>query len=362
MKILKYLSGIFILFLFACQKEAIPTGQISESLWLEHKGAQMPILVEGNPNAKTLLLLLHGGPGGSAKVYNETLKNFSQPLEEKYLLAYYDQRLAGNSRGNFDGKLMTVTQMVEDLGLTVELIRNQYGADLKIFLFGHSWGGYLGNAYLSTDNFQTKIAGWIDVAGAHNIEKLVYDGLDLMETVANEQIAKGSKHEDEWQEKLDFIQEFDKKTNDRTLPLTEELSLEMNRHAHSAGAIAQNDDLLETKSERDGEAKAALFLDHNPLTSLMNNAHTAGSDIWKELLAKPLTPELKKITIPSLMIWGKYDFVVAPSLGEEMLQELGTPEEDKSLFIFEESGHSPMFNETEKFVDLVVDFIEKYKD
>ena len=65
--------------------------------------------------------------------------------------------------------------------------------------------------------------------------------------------------------------------------------------------------------------------------------------------------------MPSLLLWGKWDFVVSSTLGEEALKNLGTPDEDKSLVIFDRSGHSPMQAEPEKFVNAVLDFVEKYK-
>jgi len=43
------------------------------------------------------------------------------------------------------------------------------------------------------------------------------------------------------------------------------------------------------------------------------------------------------------------------------MEELGTPAADKSLMIFDQSGHSPMFSETEKFLEVTVSFIEQYR-
>jgi len=83
--------------------------------------------------------------------------------------------------------------------------------------------------------------------------------------------------------------------------------------------------------------------------------------IVEENLTKPLTPKLKTITLPSLLLWGKYDFVVPPSLGEEMLEELGTPIADKSLILFEQSGHGMEGSELDKLVVEISNFIEQYK-
>jgi len=361
MKLIKYIP-FFAFFLFlSCQKEAIPDGQISDSLWLEHKGAQMPILVEGNINSGTLILIIHGGPGGSAKGFNELNKSFSKPMEERYALAYYDQRLSGNSRGKFDEEVVTVAQMVEDLDLVIDLLKDRYGRELNIFLYGVSWGGYLGNAYLSSGNNQEKIQGWIDVAGAHNIEKLTYDGIALMEEVATRQITLNSNEKENWQGILNYIKKFDEETNGRTIKLDEAITLEMNNQAWKAINIARNDNLLATADVVDGTLKAAFFQDHNALTALGNKFHMGGTQLWAEALSKPLTEKLKTITLPSLLLWGKYDFVVSPSLGVEMLAELGTPIANKSLIFFEQSGHSMEGLEMDELVEETINFIEQYK-
>lgn len=361
MKIIKFIPFIALLLMIACQKESIPRGQISESLWLEHKGAQMPILVEGNIASKTLILILHGGPGGTAKTYNSSLLGMSEPLEQRYAVAYYDQRLAGNTKGHYDAVTHNVAQMVEDLDLVIDLLNHQYGSDLNIFLLGHSWGGYLGNAYLSRENNQTKIKGWIDVDGAHNIEKLVYDGITLMQEVAEAQIADDSREREDWQKVMNYVNDFKEQRANNTFILDKEITLEMNGEAGTALNIAQRDELLEAKTVESSAIGAPFFRDNNFLTNISHSVQVGKSNIWNEILAAPLTNDLKKITIPSLMIWGKYDFVVAPSLGEEMMQELGTPDADKTLLIFDKSGHSPMISETDKFIEVTVNFIEQYR-
>ena len=361
MKIINLIPFIALFFIFSCQKENIPAGQISESLWLEHKGAQMPILVEGNIASKTLILILHGGPGGNAKVYNGGVPKMSDELEKRYGVAYWDQRLAGDTKGHYKKADFTINQMKEDLDLVVDLLRNQYGTDLKIFLLGHSWGGYLGNAYLSTANNQQKIQGWIDVDGAHNIEKVVFDGVDLMQEVAEMQLEKKTDYDRDWQEVLDYAIKFKEKTAVANFKLDLDLTMEMNEKAGKVGDLAEKAGLVQERKFVGGELNALFFNSSNFLTGLSNNIQTGGSDLWDNILNESLTDDLQKITIPSLILFGKYDFVVAPSLGEEMMTHLGTPEADKFLIIFEESAHSPMVSETDKFVETVVDFIEQYK-
>lgn len=343
--IFSLLSAILV---SACQEDEPIGASVSDLLWLENKGAQMPILVEGNTASETIILIIHGGPGGTAKVYNETLTEFSEPLEERYGVAYWDQRLSGNSRGTFDESDVTVAQMVEDTRLVVDLLRHRYGQGISIFLLGHSWGGYLGTAFLAEGDNQVGINGWIEVDGAHNIEKITTDGVALMKETAQ---GRGG----EWIDILDFANDFD------TTFIDKDKTLDFNRKAWETIQVAQDDGLINKWNPDFDVLWKALFTDNSNTTNLANTVMIASSGLWTEALAKPLSDDLEKITVPSLLLWGQYDFVVAPSLGYEALEKLGTPEEDKSLTVFTQSGHSPMQEEPDLFIQLVLDFVEKYK-
>lgn len=336
-------------FLFsACEKDDPIGTSVSDLLWLENEGAQMPILVEGNTASKTILLIIHGGPGGTAKVYNETLTEMSEPLEERYGVAYWDQRLAGNSRGHFEESDVTVAQMVEDTRLVVNLLRHRYGDDISIFLLGHSWGGYLGTAFLAEGDNQNSVNGWIEVDGAHDIRRITIDGVTLMKEI-------GQGRGGEWTGILNFANDFDTTFIDR------DKTLDVNRKAWEAIGAAQDDNLINEWTVDFEILWKALFTDHSTTTNVANTVMVALSNLWQEALYNPLSDDLEKITVPSLLLWGRYDFVVSPTLGEEAFEKLGTPDEDKSLFIFQRSGHSPMQEEPELFIDLVIDFMEKYK-
>ena len=65
--------------------------------FLERDGAVMPIWVRGNVDSRTLLLMVHGGPGDSAQWYIES--QAFKALEARYGVAYWDQRGAGTSQG-----------------------------------------------------------------------------------------------------------------------------------------------------------------------------------------------------------------------------------------------------------------------
>src|SRR5690554_1828223 len=98
---MKHFTFIIILsaVLCSCQKEQIEIGtDVSETFYVENQGASMRVLVEGNTASKTILLFVHGGPGSSAYFYNTDY--ISNHIEDKYAVAYWDQRNAGASQGN----------------------------------------------------------------------------------------------------------------------------------------------------------------------------------------------------------------------------------------------------------------------
>jgi proline iminopeptidase len=74
-----------------------------------------------------------------------------------------------------------------------------------------------------------------------------------------------------------------------------------------------------------------------------------------------LTKEMKKITLPSLIIWGKQDGVIPYPMAQQALQSLGTADVDKNIFTLQSSAHYGYYEEHELFEEAVRTFIEKYK-
>ncbi len=361
MKLRTYIIPLLTWVLVACSPDSIrPNSESRDLLWLEHQGAQMPIWVEGNTASGTMILILHGGPGGNALIYNETSITMATELETRYGVAYWDQRTSGNSRGSFDADEVTVDLMTEDLDLVVDLLKDQYGADLRVFLLGHSWGGYLGSYYLLDPLRQAKIAGWIDVDGAHNIPGLTRDALDLLEDISLQQININSDNRKNWEDLHEFASTFN-----RNQLIDTDAFVEVNLKAIKAEKLAFSDGLTSDGEEDPNELLKGLlsffFGKHNPLTGLTNKLQISNTQILDEAIADPLSDDLHRISLPTLLLWGTYDFIVPPNQGLDAFIKVGTPNQDKRLVYFEESGHSPMSNEPDKFVEEVINFIEAYR-
>jgi proline iminopeptidase len=67
-----------------------------------------------------------------------------------------------------------------------------------------------------------------------------------------------------------------------------------------------------------------------------------------------LRPRLGEITVPTLVIVGRHDFITNVAMAQEMASHIP----DAQLEIFEESGHFALIEEPEKFYGVVKEFIE----
>jgi pimeloyl-ACP methyl ester carboxylesterase len=190
--------------LWSCQREDISkSDNISDLFYLENQGAHMPVLVEGNINSGVILVFLHGGPGGTGIGFNNDA-GMNQYIEPQFAVAYHDQRGAGNAQGSAADKL-TVEQYADDLKKLILVLRKRYGNTTKIFLMSHSWGGMIAPAFLTENNNQDMVSGWINMAGSHNYQ--LNDELTraYLRSYGKDQLQKNI-HVAEWQPIVDFAE------------------------------------------------------------------------------------------------------------------------------------------------------------
>lgn len=345
--------SLFVLLLFSCEKDLIGTG-IKDHFFLENGGANMPVVVEGNTSSKIFILILHGGPGGNAMIYNGLLTDFSDPLEERYAMVYWDQRSSGNSSGHYNKEELEMDYFVDDLDKLISVLQHRYGNDIGVFLMGHSWGGALGSAYITTGDNQQRLKGWIDVDGVHNFPDYGRMTRRGLLRVGQEQLNRNNT-KNHWSEIIDFCIGLD------TTDISRQNEFKLNGFGHLSEPVLANDGFVNKAEVKPGDQLTfELFSNHNSLTALFNNLVTT-STVWDKVSELSYTEALELVEIPGLFLWGRFDLVVPLEMGQEAFQHYGAADAHKQLVIFERSAHSPMVNEADFFVDVVIDFVEKHK-
>ena len=338
-------ANIFVLllclFLMGCKKEFAGLSEnANEIVWVTNNGADMPVRIEGNTSSHIVILFVHGGPGDGSYTYADYK---TARLRGKYAVAFWDQRNAGSAAGNNNLDKLNLPQMIDDLGAVVKVLKLRYeGAD--IYLYAHSFGGLLAAGYLVKDSNQDQIRGWIDIDGAHNYPLCDTSSRKMLIDTGRSEINKGN-YISQWQSILNYCNAHD--------PLSSyAISSQIETYAHAAEqymGIKQNNSIFSI-----AEDPSAL------LTNYYNLYNTsAGNNFLESLESANYSDQLHKIKIPSLLLWGQYDFVVPSNVGQDALANLASSY--KKLILFSHSGHHPMETETDAVEDEIINFIETFK-
>jgi proline iminopeptidase len=252
------------------------------------------------------LIMVNGGPG-----FDHTYVLCSDAwdaIARTRRVVFYDQRGNGRSGALRKGQSCTLADQVADL----DALRARLGAE-RFDLLGHSWGGYLVMAYAArhpehvahliiADSAAPK---WTDT---EFIFKYIFpEGVDR-------------------QARLDFADGFGDPMANKT-SLREYLGM-----------------LFVSTEKRDEFLSRADTYHYTRSINEVLNADLAKYDMW---------PVLPTFTMPTLVLTGRYDINVAPSTAWKIHKAIP----GSKWAVFEHSGHLPYFEEPERFVQVVGDFL-----
>jgi pimeloyl-ACP methyl ester carboxylesterase len=130
---------VFLILIFlnmpAASQRPVDTTEI-----LNINGIKQYILIKGKSDDKPLILILHGGPGGS--LINKTDKIFSR-LQNHFLVVQWDQRETGETAKLNKSKELTLEMFYRDAHDLIDSLLKQYQRP-KLYLVGYSWGSGIG--------------------------------------------------------------------------------------------------------------------------------------------------------------------------------------------------------------------------
>jgi pimeloyl-ACP methyl ester carboxylesterase len=335
---ISYVIILIGLLIAGCQKSSFTkNGQANDQFFLKSGNIELPITVAGNVDAKKFLVIVHGGPGGNGLDYRDS---YAMALaENKCAVVYWDQRFAGNSQGN--NGATDISAFRQDIKNILLLLKAQYGQDIQIYLMGHSWGGFLTPYFLVEGNNQSLVKGWIQVDGAHNYR--MNDSLtrEMLISTGKQEIAAGRRSSD-WQPVVDWCMANGFEGNDN--------AGQLNGYAHKAEewipAVT-----TPSNSTSSGGNNAAL------LSHWINERASGYLQLDGPAYTTPISDQLHLLKLPTLLLWGQYDFVCPLGLSNDIEKHCASTNLTK--IIYEHSGHSPMVNEPVKFWEDVLAWMER---
>lgn len=343
--LLMFLSALIVL--TSCQKEKISIGKnVSETFYLDNKGASMHVLVEGNTESRAFLIFVHGGPGTGSLFYKtDYIKN---NIEDKCAVVYWDQRNAGASQGNSNANNLNLDQMTEDLTKLIQVLKYRYGQNISVFVLGHSFGGLLTASFMTTGDNQSLVKGWIFVDGSQNYPLNDTLTRQMLLRVGKEQVDL-NQNTDNWNTIIDYC-------NKHTGNFTLDESAQLEDYAENAETY-----IKEVKQIDIVSMIIEYTLNYNlPLMSyLFNYLYSDIAGFNKDLAKTEFSSKLGKVTTPTLLLFGKYDFVCPKEMGDDIFNRINTTH--KKMAISPVSGHTMMFQDESFFCNEVNQFIKQYR-
>ena len=276
-------------------------------IWYEISG-------EGDP-----LLLIPGGPGFSHLYFTPHFAKFS----DRFRIIYFDGFGRGKSDRAKSPDEYSINRDVED----IEALRKNLSID-KLNIFGHSYGGIAAQAYA--------------LKYPEHVKKLILSNTmftsemcQAMITNLNAEIQ--NQYPEIW-EKLKLIRERDRKSSTLEYVVTSSaVSLQLGYFYDASNA----------------QRLAGDQYSFNPEVYFALAGDDAGFVMGGDLGNLDFSSRLKEIEIPALVIGGRFDRVCLPKY---VLQYKKYMPQAKFV-MFENSGHFPYIEETQKFYETIEAFL-----
>ena len=236
---------------------------------------------------------------------------------------------------SIDPDSMTLEQMIEDTRQITEYLKNRFNQE-KIYLMGHSWGSVLGIKTIEKhpENYLAYIGIGQSVYGPES-EKLSYDYMLQYAMEINDKAA------------VRKLLKFDRNAPD--FPNMKYLGTIRGQLMNKYGIGMMRD-----KSSMPGLIKDFLFFSGYTLSEkvkFIQGSIFSILNLWDKVVSDNFFKTSISFRVPVFIIHGKYDYQVSYILSREYFDVIEAP--DKAFFTFENSAHSPNFEEPERFVQVI---------
>jgi pimeloyl-ACP methyl ester carboxylesterase len=303
-------------------------GSLSEKIRVTINGVEQGMFIKSRDATNPVLLFLHGGPGMPEYFLTQ---NYPTGLEEDFTVAWWERRGAGLAYSpDIPLETMTVEQSISDTLAVTNYLRQRFGKE-KIYLMGHSGGSFVGlQAAARAPELYHAYIGMGQMTYQLKSEKLAYDYM---------------------------LQKFKETGNSRMARILEEAPVTLTPPLPPAYEAARDEAMhsLGIGTTRDMKSVVTgIFLPSWQFreytlaekVNLWRGKLFSHAILWNEMIATDLTQQVTELEIPVYFFHGRYDYTCSYTLAKSYLEQLNAPL--KGFYTFEQSAHSPIFEEPEK--------------
>jgi pimeloyl-ACP methyl ester carboxylesterase len=302
-------------------------GSLSEKVFVNINGVEQGMFIKSKDATNPVLLYLHGG----IPDYFLT-ERYPTGLEDNFTVVWWEQRGSGLSYSpDIPRETMTLEQMISDTLEVTNYLRHRFGKE-KIYLMGHSGGSFIGiQAAAQAPELYYAYIGVAQMSNQLKSEKLAYDYM---------------------------LQQFKENGNTKMVQRLEAAPVTMSDGTpdaylavrdvamHSLGIGTAHDMhsvitcvFLPSLQSRDYTFSEKVNL-------WRGKASSGVSSLWEEMITTDLSEQLPELHLPIYFFHGIYDYTCSYTEAKAYFEKLKAPV--KGFYTFEQSSHSPMFEEPEK--------------
>ena len=337
-----------LMFFSACEKAEVASTTADDYFYLQEAAAKIPIWVRGNTASNKILLYIQGGPGLNTMDFATVdYPGWEETLENDVAIAYFDQRGTGNAQGNFELNTVTLDQYLVDIHKIVQLLQNQY-PDAEIYLFGHSFGGWLSYLYGIEYAENPATAGIISVNAPFTKDQDSIQWIFRHEFLVN--VAEEKIQQNEavgfWTEALNWADAH---------PVIETQEERQQWNDYIIEGLGQYE--FDPPLALSKVLKAVFLSSVNIFPTLFANdrLNLVADQLFSDPKGNGLLFRLDEFQLPLLMITGRYDDIAPP---EELEYALPHLPESTQLVVLPEAGHSSFLNQPELFRAAINEFLQ----
>lgn len=313
--------------------EQLP-GSIAELTSVPVNGHDLGLMIRGHDRANPVVLFLAGGPGGSEL---GSMRRHLPALEEHFTVATWDQRGTGRSYGELDPiDTMTLDNAVDDTLAVTSYLQERFDQE-RIFVMGQSWGSTLG--VLAVQAAPERYRGFIGVG--QMVSQLATDEIFYDDTLA---WAEETGRDDLAAELRDIGPPPYADPRHYETALSHEMAMYPYDHSpNSEGQGQMSENLL---------VREYSFTEQVRVLSATLDTFAA---LYPQLQEIDFRHDATRFEVPMFFVQGAHEAPGRADLFAEWYPLVEAPVKDH--VVLDTSGHRPMFEQPEEFVDYLVDVV-----
>ena len=305
-------------------------------------GIEQYIQIRGEDRSNPIIIMLHGGPGNAMAFYSYY---WQAELEKAYTIINWDQRGCANTYyRNTEADKPALELLLSDLDELVDYACRAFGKD-KVVIMGHSWGTFLGVAYVS--KHPEKVAAYVGVGQFHDVWKSEQHAVDEAIRLAN--LAGKNQDAEKIKKQLQIVHTSQEADLQEFMKLRQLTGKYLPSGENTPFVVELFSPYL---SFNDFKWFLTLLFNFKKFIHIQE-------ELYKTLFSKEELPEhnITTFEVPVLIIAGDCDWIKPYEMAHAYFKQISAPK--KKFILIEKVGHIPF--KPGHFTQLVMKSLDELK-